>query len=105
MTAVNKYIQSKGGGAADFPDAKYFNASGRGYPDIAALAGVQNPYCVIVGGAATGVGGTSAACPVAAGIFAKVNSARIKSGGKPLMAGSAIQPRSLPLSLWKPSPM
>ena len=84
VTAVNKYIQSKGGGAADFPAARYFNASGRGYPDIAALAGVQNPYCVIAGGAATGVGGTSAACPVAAGIFAKVNSARLKSGGKPL---------------------
>jgi tripeptidyl-peptidase-1 len=84
VTAVNKYIQSKGGGAADFPAAKYFNASGRGYPDISALAGVQNPYCVVADGATTGVGGTSAACPVAAGIFAKVNSARIKSGGKPL---------------------
>jgi tripeptidyl-peptidase-1 len=32
----------------------------------------------------SGVGGTSAACPVAAGIFAKVNAVRLSKGGKAL---------------------
>ena len=28
------------------PDARLFNASGRAYPDVSALAGQQNGYCV-----------------------------------------------------------
>jgi len=69
---------------ADLPDSKYYNSKGRGYPDIAALAGTQNPYCVATGGRFGGVGGTSAACPVAAGIFARLNGVRLAKGGKPL---------------------
>jgi tripeptidyl-peptidase-1 len=56
--AVQKYL-SAGSSTPKFPPAKYFNASGRGYPDIAALAGVKNPYCVVAGGLVSGVGGTS----------------------------------------------
>merc|ERR1711920_853047 len=66
-----------------------FNRTGRGYPDIAAMAGQQNPYCV--GASLTGitksmvgVAGTSAACPVAAGLFARLNAARAAQG-KPNM--------------------
>jgi len=70
---------------ADLPNSKYYNTKGgRGYPDIAALAGVQNPYCVATGGRFAGVGGTSAACPVAAGIFARLNGERLAKNGKPL---------------------
>merc|ERR1712113_216897 len=67
------------------PDEKSFNRTGRGYPDIAAMAGQQNPYCV--GASLTGitksmvgVAGTSAACPVASGLFARLNAARAEKG-------------------------
>jgi len=69
---------------ADLPDAKYWNNTGRGYPDIAALAGQQNPYCVAINGRFEGVAGTSAACPVAAGVFALLNGVRLAKGGSPL---------------------
>jgi tripeptidyl-peptidase-1 len=66
------------------PPAAAFNATGRAYPDIAAMAGVQNPYCVAASLAIkpsmTGVGGTSAACPVASGLFARLNAARSEKG-------------------------
>lgn len=61
-----------------------WNNTGRGYPDIAALGGTKTPYCIATGGRFTGVAGTSAACPVAAGIFAKLNGVRLAAGGKPL---------------------
>jgi len=69
---------------ADLPNAKNFNAKGRGYPDIAALAGTQNPYCVAANGGFEGVGGTSAACPVASAIFARLSGLRLAKGGKPM---------------------
>jgi len=80
-SAVAAYLANKD---ADLPEAKYFNATGRAYPDIAALAGIQNPYCVAVDGAFTGIGGTSAACPVASAIFARLNGLRLAKGGKPM---------------------
>merc|ERR1711998_779488 len=46
--------------------------------------GVQNPYCVAVGSFLAGVGGTSAACPVVAGIFARLNDIRLSQGKAPL---------------------
>ena len=69
---------------ANLPPAYLWNNTGRGYPDIAALGGQKNSYCVAIDGAWEGVAGTSAACPVAAGIFAKVNGARLKAGKKVL---------------------
>jgi tripeptidyl-peptidase-1 len=80
-TAVASYLNNPD---ADLPDPAYYNQKGRGYPDISALAGVQNPYCVATGGRFGGVGGTSAACPVAAGIFARLNGLRLAKNGKPL---------------------
>jgi len=70
--------------SANFPPQKLWNATGRGYPDIAALGGQKNSYCVSTGGRFAGVAGTSAACPVAAGIFAKVNGVRL-AAGKPAL--------------------
>jgi len=69
---------------ADLPPSKYWSQTGRGYPDIAALAGQQNPYCIAVNGLFEGVAGTSAACPVAAGVFALLNGVRLSKGKKPL---------------------
>jgi len=71
---------------ANLPPQKklQWNNTGRGYPDIAALGGTKTPYCIATGGRFTGVAGTSAACPVAAGIFAKLNGVRLAAGGKPL---------------------
>jgi len=81
--AVSQYLAS-GSSLEKFPPASYFNSTGRGYPDVAALAGVKNPYCVAAGGAMSGVGGTSAACPVVAAIFAKLNEVRLAKSAKPL---------------------
>merc|ERR1711937_154743 len=68
---------------ADLPDASYWNNTGRGYPDVAALGGQKTSYCV----RATlfeGVAGTSASCPVVAGIFARLNGLRL-AAGKPAL--------------------
>ena len=70
--------------ASSLPPATMFNATGRGYPDVAALAGEGNPYCIGVGSMLVGIAGTSAACPVTAAIFARLNAVRLASGGKPL---------------------
>lgn len=71
---------------ANLPNPKklMWNNTGRGYPDIAALGGTKTPYCIATGGRFSGVAGTSAACPVAAGVFAKLNGVRLAAGGKPL---------------------
>jgi len=66
---------------ADLPDSKYYNASGRGYPDVSALAGQVNPYFISYkGGRFSAVAGTSAACPVVSAIFAQINNYRLAAG-------------------------
>ena len=63
------------------PDYSLFNETGRAYPDLAALGGQTNPYCVAYsGGSFGGVAGTSASCPVVAGIIAQLNDLRLKAG-------------------------
>jgi tripeptidyl-peptidase-1 len=66
------------------PPQKLWNNTGRGYPDVAALGGETNPYCIASGGRFTGVAGTSASCPVVAGIFARLNGLRLAAGKAPL---------------------
>jgi len=78
--AVAKYLSNK----AALPPQKYWNATGRGYPDVAALAGQKAPYCIASSGQFEGVAGTSAACPVVAGVFAKLNGLRLKAGKPPM---------------------
>ena len=71
--------------SAKMPRQRVYNNTGRGYPDISALGGVKNTYCVSVSSTQfTGVAGTSASCPVVAGIFAKLNGIRLASGKSPL---------------------
>eukprot|EP00511_Aplanochytrium_stocchinoi_P009993 CAMPEP_0204866092 /NCGR_PEP_ID=MMETSP1348-20121228/15791_1 /ASSEMBLY_ACC=CAM_ASM_000700 /TAXON_ID=215587 /ORGANISM="Aplanochytrium stocchinoi, Strain GSBS06" /LENGTH=461 /DNA_ID=CAMNT_0052017807 /DNA_START=609 /DNA_END=1994 /DNA_ORIENTATION=+ len=77
--AVENYKKS-----ASLPRAHLWNATGRGYPDISALGGTKTPYCVVVHGLGVGIAGTSASCPVAAGIFAKLNGIRLSKGKSPL---------------------
>jgi len=65
---------------ANLPPQAFWNGTGRGYPDLAALGGTKTPYCVATSGKFIGVAGTSAACPVAAGVFAKLNGLRLAAG-------------------------
>ncbi|KAJ8517886.1 hypothetical protein ONZ45_g4995 [Pleurotus djamor] len=75
--AVSAYLDALG----DTIDPSLFNATGRAYPDISALAlGFQ----VVIGGAVHSVGGTSASCPTSAGIVALLNDVRISNGDAPL---------------------
>ncbi len=69
----------KANASAKLPKQALWNNTGRGYPDIAALAGDKTPYCIVSGGRSQPVYGTSAACPVAAGVFAKLNGIRLKN--------------------------
>jgi len=80
-TAVAAY---KASADADLPPQKLWNNTGRGYPDIAALGGQKAPYCVNTGGIFEGVAGTSAACPVASGVFALLNDLRLAQKKPPL---------------------
>ncbi|KAH3995425.1 hypothetical protein HBH61_155540 [Parastagonospora nodorum] len=60
---------------------KYFNASGRAYPDISAQA---TNFVIIAGGSAQSVSGTSCSAPATAGIIQLLNSGRIAAGKKGL---------------------
>lgn len=62
------------------PDSYQYNATGRAYPDVSALAGVANGYCVAAKGKFQKVGGTSAACPVFAGTIAILNDMLLAKG-------------------------
>lgn len=71
------------------PDAKLpaqtmWNNTGRGYPDVAALGGEKNPYCICTNGRFAGVAGTSASSPVVGGVFAKLNGIRLSNGKPPM---------------------
>jgi tripeptidyl-peptidase I len=57
--------------------SQYFNASGRGYPDVAAQA---TNFIIVVDGESEGVDGTSCATPTFAGVVQLLNSARVASG-------------------------
>jgi hypothetical protein len=56
---------------------QYYDASGRGYPDIALLG---HSYLVVYDESFGVVDGTSASAPVFAGMVSLVNSARVKAG-------------------------
>ena len=78
--AVNNYLTA-GASAGILPSSTLFNSTGRAYPDLAALGGQVNPYCVSSrGGSFGGVAGTSASCPVVAGIIAQLNNVRLANG-------------------------
>jgi len=73
-TAVSAYLQQIGSTYASF-----FNASGRGIPDVAAQG---QAFAVVDKGRNVRLSGTSASCPAFAGVVALLNAAR-KSQGQP----------------------
>jgi len=81
---VNAYFKTATA-AGVLPDSSLYNSKGRGYPDVSVLGGQTNPYCISTsGGKFGGVAGTSASCPVVAGIFANINNERLAAGKSPL---------------------
>lgn len=69
---------------ANLPPQSMWNNTGRGYPDISALGGPSNSYCISAGSFMMGIYGTSASCPVAAAIIARLNAKRLSANGAPL---------------------
>jgi len=63
------------------PNRSQFNASGRGFPDVAAQA---TSFMVISNGIPMPVDGTSCASPTAAGVFSLLNDLRLAAGKPPL---------------------
>jgi tripeptidyl-peptidase-1 len=70
--------------ASTLPPAALWNHSGRGIPDVSALGGQSNPYCVHYKGDFLGLSGTSAATPMVAAVFARLNDIKLASGKPPL---------------------
>lgn len=75
-TAVANYMKS----GVKLPPAGYYNTTGRGYPDVAAIG---NAVLIDQGGVEP-VGGTSASAPEWAGVISILNQAALKKTGKPL---------------------
>ena len=78
--AVTRYLTSS---AARLPPASFFNASGRAYPDIAAL-GHNFLIQLTADGEVQPVGGTSVAAPVVASLVALLNQVSVAKSGKTL---------------------
>jgi hypothetical protein len=73
VSAYLKAYQNQQG----FPGTRYFNASNRAYPDVAALA---DNVPMWMQGFPTLTGGTSASTPAFAGIITMINDARFQKG-------------------------
>jgi len=67
--------------ASDLPESFYYNANGRGTPDVAAL-GVG--FQIIVGGQMTTVAGTSCSAPTFAAVVSLLNDIRLAKGAPSL---------------------
>ena len=70
--------------ASQLPDASKWNQTGRGFPDVAALGGNKNQYCIALANSPTGAYGTSAATPMFASVVAKLNEIRLSKGDSPM---------------------
>jgi len=77
VPAVQAYLKS----GVQLPPKKWWNQTGRAYPDVAAFS--ENVEIYYQGNKMT-VGGTSCAAPTWNGIIALINDAIIMNGGKPL---------------------
>jgi len=76
--AVQAYLSSSTGKGIP---ASYYNASGRAYPDLAALG---SAILIILGGSDTAIGGTSASAPIVAGVFTLLNDYSLNTDKKPI---------------------
>merc|ERR1712137_881506 len=76
-TQVQQYLNS----GALLPPSNTFNATGRGYPDLTALA---HHFMIVDFGFPSAVDGTSASAPLTAGIFALINDQLLNQSGTTL---------------------
>lgn len=74
---VSDYLSS----SETLPPSSYFNASGRGYPDLSAIG---NAFQIYEFGQISSVGGTSASAPTIAGIISILNHVR-RQHGQPVL--------------------
>lgn len=82
--AVEGYLNSS---SVTFPDAKYWDRTGRGLPDLAAASYNYQVYEMSTHkppGDRVMVGGTSASTPVVAAIVSRLNDARLRKGLAPM---------------------
>jgi len=79
QSAVQGYIKSMG---SKLPAQHYWNATGRAYPDVAALS--SNFLIVVNLIPVPGVAGTSCAAPTTGGMIALLNDLRLAAGKPPL---------------------
>ena len=84
QTDVVAAYKKNAAAAGTLPAATKWNNTGRGFPDVSALGGRVNQYCIAIDGKESAAYGTSAATPVIATVVAKLNEARLNAGGKPL---------------------
>ena len=77
--AVAKYLQRSD--VDILPPAEYFNAKGRGFPDISAMG---HNFLVEVSNSVYGVGGTSVSSPIMGSFFSLLNQVSVKKTGKTL---------------------
>jgi tripeptidyl-peptidase-1 len=74
-SAVAAYVAT--GSSVIKPAQQYWNASHRGFPDVAAIG---NAVPIIADGSMELVGGTSASCPIIAGMISQLNNLRLNQG-------------------------
>jgi len=76
--AINTFLTT----STALPDASRYNASGRGFPDVAAQA---TSFTIVYNGASlNGVAGTSCSCPTFSGIVGLLNDIRFSAKKTPL---------------------
>lgn len=75
--AVSTYLRGEQDHLGPLAAAGLFNASGRGFPDVAAFA---SAYLAVIDGTLHTVYGTSASAPVFASIIALINGERLRAG-------------------------
>lgn len=80
-SAVKGYFDAMAAGTIPQANTTWFNASGRGYPDLSLLG---NDYLATVGGFDQPLKGTSASTPVVASMVALLNDLRLAQG-KPVL--------------------
>ena len=67
------------------PPRQYYNATGRGFPDLVAVGGETNPYCVsLKNGKTIGLSSTLAATTTAASLFVLINHQQMEGSLQPL---------------------
>lgn len=79
--AVEAYLNSKAAKSSFFPPEGWFNSSGRGFNDIAALG---SNILIVRNGHIETTGGTSASGPILAGLVTLLNDQRLAAGRPPL---------------------